>query len=112
MVVAGKAHGLGDLLVLFGTFEDRAGVHLADHRTLDFLPRSLRGRELEAALCLELAAAGGEFLAGDEDVRGALVQVEADAGAGLDQRQAPHGRGLRAGVEDRRAAAGARLATV
>ena len=67
---------------------------------------------LVAAVALQRRAALVELLLGDQDVGGALVEVDAHAVAGLEDGQAAAGRRFRRGVEDRGRARGAGLAAV
>src|SRR5690606_26301237 len=72
----------------------------------------LAGRHLEAARGIEVHTALFELLLRDEDVGGALLEVDADPVAGPEQRKtAARGR-LGRGVEDRRRSGGAGLAAV
>ena len=67
---------------------------------------------VEAAVGLQIRAALGQLLGGDQDVGRALVEVDAHAVAGLQQREAAARRRLGRGVEDRGRARRAGLAAV
>src|SRR5262245_36558093 len=112
MVVARDTLGLGDPLVLDRRLEHHALGELVDEPALDLLPGRLMARELVAAVALQRGAAPVVLLLGNEDVGGALVEVDAHAVAGPQDRQPAAGRRLRRGVEDRRRARGAGLPAV
>src|SRR5580658_10261048 len=78
---------LRDALILDGGGEHHAVGELLDHGALDLLPGRLARREVEAALAGERVAAAAELLGRDHDVGAALVEVDADAVAGLDERE-------------------------
>ena len=62
MVIARQALGLGDALILYRRFQNRAGFHLADDTALDFLLRRLVVGELITALsCQRLVTLGELF---------------------------------------------------
>ena len=65
-----------------------------------------------ATRVLQLRPPPGDLVVGDEDIGGALLQVDAHAVAGPEQRQPAADRRFRRGVEDRGRARGARLAAV
>src|SRR5262245_14940182 len=112
MIVARDTLGGGDLLVLDGRLQHHAGRELVDQAALDLLPRRLVRRILIAAVALQRRAAGVVLLLGDQDVGGALVQIDAHAVTRLEDGQTAAGSGLRRGVEDRRRPRGTGLAAV
>src|SRR5690606_6066646 len=61
---------------------------------------------------LERGTTRGQLLVRDQDVGRTLVEVNADAVTGLEQRQTAAGGGFRRGVQDRRRARRARLAAI
>ena len=92
--------------------EHHAVRQLVDEAALDLLPRSLALRIRVAARLRERFASLCELCIRNEHVGGSLAEVDSDPVAGLEQCEAAAGCGLRGGVEDRRAAGGARLAPV
>src|SRR5215472_19151266 len=88
VIVARNPHGLRQALVLRGRREHHAVGELLHHGALDLLPRRLARRIAVAALLLERRPALRQLRLADEDVGGALVEVDAHAVAGLKQRQA------------------------
>ena len=95
MVVPWNPHCLRDPLELHRRPQRHPLVELADHAALDRLPGRLRGRVGGAVALLDVDAAAVEFGLVQQDVGGAAVQVDADAVAGLQQREAAAGRRLR-----------------
>src|SRR5262245_37291598 len=112
MTIAWHAALLRDALVLDRGFEHHAFGELIDEVTLDFLPRRLAVRIGVAAALLQCRAPLGELRSRDQDIGGALVQIDAHAVAGLEEREAAAGGRFRCRVEDRRRARRARLASV
>src|SRR5690606_19330008 len=83
VVVSRQATRMRDILILDRIFQNRAGFHLADNRTLDFLPRRLAFRIFIAASRFQSLAALSQFLIGNQDIRSAATEIDAHAVAGL-----------------------------
>src|SRR5262249_5398181 len=111
-VIVARHALLGDALIFDRRGEHHAVGELLDHAALNLLPGRLARREMEAALLRQGGAAGGELLGGGQDSGAARVEVDADAVAGLDEREAAAGGRLGRGVEDRGRARRAGLAAV
>ncbi len=111
MVVARNPHRPCNLLVLDRRLQHHAFGELVDQVALDLLPRRLVLRDGEAAVAFQLGAALRQFLVVDENVRFALVEVDADAIAGADERKSAAGGSFRRGVQDRRRAGGSMFTT-
>src|SRR3954471_9002971 len=101
MIIPRNADGAGDVVVAGCELHAGAGGLLADGRAIELLPWRLVGRVLEAAIGLELGVPLLELLVGDQDVGTALIQVDANLVAGLQDGEAAIGRGFRRGIEDR-----------
>src|SRR6185437_9237614 len=71
------------------------GGVLADGGTVELLPRRLVGRVREASLGLQIGVAFPDLLLGDQDIGRALVEVDADLVAVLQDREPAIGGGLR-----------------
>src|SRR5580704_5321111 len=112
MIIPRHADLAGDVVIAGGELHAGAGGLLANRRTIKLLPRRLVGRVGEAALGLEFGAALLQLLVRNQDVGAALVEVDADPVAGLQDREPAIGGGFRRGVEDRRRARGAGLAAI
>src|ERR1700683_3453371 len=112
MIIPRHADLAGDVVIAGGELHAGAGGLLADGRAIQLLPRRLVGWVGEAAFGLEVRAALLQLVVRDQDVGAALVQVDANLVAGLEDRKPAIGRGLRRGVEDRRRARGAGLPAV
>ena len=82
MIIPRHADRAGNVLIARGEFHAGAGGLLADGRAIELLPWRLVGRVGEAALVLQLGAALLQFVARDQDVGVALVEVDADLVAG------------------------------
>src|SRR5438270_14026746 len=108
MIVSGFAARLDDVEVQRGEFETAAGSELADRAAANLLPRRL----VEQLRRLPGGAARLELALGQQYVHLAGVEVDADAIAGAQQREAAADRRLGRDVEDRRTARGARLPAV
>ena len=107
----GSSRRLGEALVADRRLEHHALVELGDHFALDLLPRRL-ALGIGVAVLLQRGAARRQLLVGNEDVGAALVEVDADAVAGAQQRQPAARRRLGRSVEDRRRARRAGLPAV
>src|SRR6266700_4064719 len=101
MIVPGHADAGGDVVITGGELQTSAGGLLTDGRAVELLPRRLVGRVGEAAAGLEVGAPLLQLLIRDQDVGAALVEVDADLVAGLEDRKSAIGGGFRRGVEDR-----------
>src|SRR5690606_26231960 len=112
VVVAWNTFRLRDPLVLHGRFQNRAGFHLTNDGALDFLPRRLVLRIAVATLCIQLAAAFGQFLVRDQDIRLAATDIDTHPIAGPDEGKPAACRRFRGGIEDRGAAGRARLPAI
>src|SRR4051794_13064231 len=87
MIIPRRADRAGDVVVAGRELHAGAGGLLADGGAIEFLPRRLVGRIFESAIGLEFGAALFQFLVGNQDVGAALVQVDADHVAGLENRK-------------------------
>ena len=87
MIIPRHADGARDVLIARGDLHAGAGGLLADGGAIEFLPRRLVGRVGEAALVLQLGATLLQFIARDQDVGVARVEVDANLVAGLQDRQ-------------------------
>src|SRR4029079_18948084 len=94
VVVARDAFGLVDLLILDRILQLHAGAHLADMGALDFLPGGLGGGIFVTTRRFQLLAALGELFIADQDIGGALSQVDAHPIVGLEEGQAAAGGGF------------------
>src|SRR5262245_57345068 len=112
MTIAWHAALLRDALVFDRRLEHHAFGELIDEVALDFLPRRLAVRIGVAAAFVQRRAPLGEFRGRDQDIGCALVQIDAHAVAGLEQREAAAGGGFWRRVEDRGRARRARWALV
>src|SRR5882724_549635 len=101
MIIPGDADLAGDVVIARGQLHAGAGGLLADGRAIELLPRRLVGRVGEAAFGLQLRATLLDLLVRDQDVGAALVEVDADLVAGLEDREPAVGGGFRRGVQDR-----------
>src|ERR1700730_8369097 len=100
----------GDVVIAGGELHAGAGGLLADGRAVEFLPRRLVGGIGEAAFGLQIRATLLGLLVRDQNIRTALVEVDANLVAGLEDREPAVGSGFRRGVQDRGRARGAGLA--
>src|SRR5687767_14898247 len=102
-----------DVAIFDRRLQHHALVELADQVALNLLPgRLARWHIAEAAvpdLGADLRAASGQLVRRDENVRLPLLEVDAHAIVGPDQRQSSADRRLRCGVQDGWRAGGARL---
>src|SRR5215468_10077524 len=112
VTIAWHAALLRDALVFDRRLEHHAFGELIDEVALDFLPRRLAVRIGVAATLLQRRAPLGELRGRDQDIGGALVQIDAYAVAGLKEREAAASGGFRGRVEDRGRARRAGLAAV
>src|ERR1700730_17074286 len=83
MIVPRNADGPCDVVIAGCELHAGAGGLLADGRAIELLPRRLVGRVFEAAIGLELGVPLLELLVGNQDIGAALVQVDANLVAGL-----------------------------
>src|SRR5436305_7500431 len=104
MIVTRYADLAGNVVIARRKFHAGAGGLLADGRAIKLLPRRLVGRVAEAALVLQLGATLLQFIARDQDIGVALVEVDANLVAGSQDRKPAVRGGFRRGVEDRRRA--------
>src|SRR5215467_12793863 len=93
---------LRDAMIFDGWLENHAVGELIDHAALDLLPRRLARRIFPAAVTFEGGAALRELGVGDQHVRAAVVEIDAHAVTGLEQREAAPRRRLGRGIDDRR----------
>src|SRR5215831_12376322 len=112
MIVAGHAGCLGEALICYRRLEHHAVGQLVHHGALDFLPRRLASRELESAFLLQGQSPLGQIGVRNQNICSALVEVDADAVAGAQQRKAAVRGRLGRGVEDRGQTRGAGLTAV
>src|ERR1700687_5908376 len=112
MIVARHAFGLHYVLILDRWSEDHALVKLLDQGALDLLPGRLTLRVFVAALLFQLEEPRAQLRIIDQHVCRTLLQVDANAIAGLQQRKTAASRGLRRRVEDGGGAGGAGLAAI
>src|SRR5437868_7087848 len=102
VIVARNARGLRDLLVFYRRLQHGAIAELIDDPALDFLPWRLMGRIFVAAHRGEVVAALLDLIIRDQDVRLALVEVDAHLIPGPKDREVAARRRFRRRVEDRR----------
>src|SRR4051812_36440212 len=107
-----RAEALDNVLIARRELEAGAGRLLPYGRAVELLPRRLMLRIRIAALGFKPLAALGEIRVGDQDVRAAFAEIDADAVAGLEQSEAAASRRLRRCVKDRGRARGAGLSAV
>src|SRR5689334_22935626 len=101
MTVPRHAGLLRDPLVLDRRLEHHTVGELVDEVALDLLPwRLALGIGIAAAL-LQRRSPLGKLLGRDQDIGGALVQIDTHAVASLEQRKPAACRGLRRRVQDR-----------
>src|SRR5947209_1885684 len=112
VIIPRHPDGAGDVVVAGGEFEAGAGGLLADIAAVQFLPGRLVLRIGEAAHRLQVRKAPLQLLLRDQDVGVALVEIDADAVAGLQHSEPAIGGGFRRRIEDRRRAGGAGLPAV
>src|SRR5262245_61358439 len=112
VTIAWHAALLRDALVFDRRLEHHAFGELIDEVALDFLPRRLTVRIGVAAALLQRRAPLGKLGGRDQNIGSALVQIDAHAVAGLEQRESAAGGGFRRRVEDRGRARRAGLAAV
>src|SRR5271168_5125692 len=101
MIVPRHAHGLRQALIMDRRLQHHALVELRHHLALDLLPWRLALGIVIAAVLGERGAALSEFGVRDQDVRGALLEIDPHPVAGLDERKTPSRRRLWRSVEDR-----------
>src|SRR5438067_4227802 len=99
---------LRHLLEVDREIEASARGQLADELALQFLP----GRLARHDLGLPRRLAAGQLRLGDQDIGGALADIDPYLVAGLEQRQSAADRGLGRGVEDRGTGRRAALAAI
>src|SRR3954468_1098351 len=102
----------GDVLVARGELDAGAARVLADGVAIEFLPRRLVRRGLEAAIGLQLGVALLHLVVRDQDIRAALVEVDAHLVAVPQNRKAAVRRSFRRGIQDGGRARGAGLPAV
>ena len=112
MIIPCPADASSDVVIARREFQARAGGLLAHGRAIELLPGRLVGRIGEAAFCLQFGAAPLQLLVGNQDVGAALVEVDANHVAGLEDRKPAVGCGFGRGVQDRRRARSAGLAAI
>src|SRR5665213_1408481 len=112
LVIVARHEFLRDALEFNRRLEHHAVGQLIDHAALDFLPRRLARGIFVAAALLQGRLAAGDLGLRHQNVRGALVEVDAHAVVGLEQRQPAADGGFRRGGEDRRRAGRSRLPPV
>src|SRR5271169_4281200 len=101
MIVPRDTDQAGDVVVAGGELHACAGGLLADGGAIELLPWRLVGGVGEAALGFELGAAALQLVVRYQDVGAALVEIDANHVAGLEDRKTAIGSGLRRRVEDR-----------
>src|SRR5690349_24177600 len=100
LVIVPRDALLRDAAVLDRRREHHAVAELLDHAALDLLPGRLARREVIAALLLERSTARRDLRLRHQHIDSALVEVDPDAVAGLEEGQSAAGRRLGRGVED------------
>src|ERR1700722_6616413 len=100
MIMPRRADAAGDVVIASGEFHAGAGGLLADGGAIEFLPRRLVGRVGETALGFEFGAPPFQLLVRDQDVGAALVEVDANLVAGLQNRKSTVGGGFRSRIQD------------
>src|ERR1700692_843736 len=101
MIMPRRADAAGDVVIAGGEFHAGAGGLLADGGAIEFLPRRLVGRVGEATLGFQFGAPPLQLLVRYQDVGAALVEVDANLVAGLQDRKSAVGGSFRRGIEDR-----------
>src|SRR5262249_23484332 len=96
-----RAEALDDVAVTRRKLEAGPGRLLAHGRAVELLPRCVVLGIGVSALGLQPLAALAELRIGQQDVGPSLAKIDANAVAGLEQREAAADRSLRRGVEDR-----------
>lgn len=89
-----------DVLIFDRVFENRAGFHLADNGALDFLPRRLAFRILEAPSRFQSLVTRCQFFVRDQNIRRAATEIDAHTVAGFQNCQTAASGSFRRGVED------------
>src|SRR5258706_13421613 len=112
MIIPRHSDPAGDVVIAGCELHAGAGGLLADGRAIEFLPRRLAGGIGEAAAPLKFGAPPLKLFLRYQDVGTALVEIDADLVAGLEERQSAIGGGFRRRVEDRRRALCAGLAAL
>src|SRR3984957_7668487 len=112
VIIPRDAAFAGDVVVARGKLHAGAGGLLADGRAIDFLPRRLVCRIGEAAFGFQLRMPLLHLVIRNQDVGAALVEVDANPVAGLQDRKAAVGGSFRCRVQDRGRTRRARLSPV
>src|SRR6478735_6147719 len=100
VIIPCHADGTGDVMIARREFHAGAGGLLTDGGAIELLPRRLVGRIGKAAFRLQVGVTFPQLLVRDQDVRGTLVEVDANLVAGLEDRKPAIGGGFGRGVED------------
>src|SRR6478735_9874502 len=87
MIIPRHTDLAGDVVIARRELHAGAGGLLADGGAIELLPRRLVGRVGEAAFRLQVGVAFPQLLVRDQDVRGTLVEVDANLVAGLEDRK-------------------------
>src|SRR6516164_244390 len=101
VVIPRDADRMGDVVIAGGQLHAGAGCMLADRLAVELLPGRLVGRVGVTALGLQLRAAALQLLVRDQDVGAALVEIDADLVAGLEDRKPTIGGRFRTRIQDR-----------
>src|SRR5690242_21787275 len=109
MIVARNALALGDLLIFHGRLQHHAMRKVVDQLTLDLLPGRWMSWIFVATMPLQIGTAPIVLFLRNQNIGGALVEIDAHAITGFQDRQPTAGRGFRRGIEDRWRARGTRL---
>src|SRR5438132_12040536 len=104
MIIPRHADAAGDVVIAGCELHAGAGGLLTYRCAIEFLPRRLVGRIREAAARFKFGAPPLQLFLGYQNVGAALVEVDADLVAGLEDGQSAVGGGFRRSVEDRRRA--------
>ena len=93
--------GLRDAMIFYGRREHHAAGELVDHAALHFLPRRLAWRVFVATRLLQLDTAPCKLGFRDQDVGSAVVEIDPNTIAGLEQSKSAASRGFGRSVDDR-----------
>src|SRR5947208_1985923 len=112
MIIPRDADPAGNVVIAGGELHAGAGGMLADSGAVELLPGCLVGGMGKAALRLQFRAPPLQLLIGYQDIGAALVKIDANLVAGLEDRKPAVRSRLRRGVQDRGRAGGAGLAAI
>src|SRR4051794_398994 len=112
MIVPRHTHFAGNVVIAGGQLHAGPSGMLADRGSIELLPGCLVGRVRKAAFGRQFCAPLLQLLIGYQDVGAALVEIDANLVAVLEDRKPAISGGFRCGVQDRWRARGAGLAAI